>query len=135
MRYVGLPAILLAGLLSGCSGTRIIPVSPTPTDDSGDVVLVLSRHVGQVTVTVDGQPYLDAQGAKRVELLNVPSGQREVRLIVADPTLANPLDETYSLVVEPGQVSTQVVNVGARSQAAQWGAVIGGALLILVLLT
>lgn len=128
--------VLGALVFSGCAHNVNIQY-PAPGDGAtGAIVVKLSEPVQQVSVTVDGRLLVEDEFTARVEVKEIPVGERQIRVVASGESRESPIDHTQMINIEPGKTATVAIATPARS-TGYWiyiGLVFGIALPIVLLL-
>lgn len=122
-------AILSLLVLGGCATTQVEFENSIWSMGDGEINILLSRAVPQLTVLVDDRIVLDARGfnTRRVDIRNVPSGSHRVKLFANSWQLENDLYYEEEVRVGRGERLPIMVSV-PRYSTLYWVYIIGVAI-------
>ena len=122
-------AIVSLLILGGCATTQVDYQEDFWGANDGEINILLSRSVPQLTVLVDDRIVLDARGfnTRRVDIRNLPSGPHRVKLFANSWQLENDLYHEEEIMLGRGERMPIMVNV-PRYSTLYWVYIIGVAL-------
>lgn len=131
-KFAALAIAFLAVLfLAGCATTQVEYESDFwGSGDKGEINILLSRSVPQLTVLIDDRIVLDARGwnTRRVDIRNVPSGPHQVKMFANSWQLKENLYYEENLRLGRGETRPLLVAVPQYS-TMYWVYVIGLAII------
>ena len=122
-------AVLSLLVLGGCATTQVDYQEDFWGTNEGEINILLSRSVPQLTVLVDDRIVLDARGfnTRRVDIRNVPSGSHRVKLFANSWQLESDLYHEEEIKLGRGEKLPVMVNVPHYS-TLYWVYIIGVAI-------
>lgn len=127
----GFLAIVILALLvlGGCATTQVQYETTIWNMADGEINILLSRAVPQLTVVVDDRVLVDARGVntRRVDIRNLPSGPHRVKLFANSWQLENDLYYEEEVRVGRGEKRPIMVSV-PRYSTLYWVYIIGVAI-------
>jgi len=128
---LGALALLSLLVLGGCATTEVAYEDNFfGLESKGEIDILLSRAVPQLTVLVDDRLVLDARGwnTRRVDVRNVPAGTHRVKMFANSWQLEENLYFEETVVLDRGEKLPLVVSVPSYS-TMYWIYVIGIAII------
>lgn len=96
--------LLCVPFLTACaSDVRVSYPHPVEASETGRVVVRLSEPMQTVTVMIDGSLVAEDEHTKRVEIQNVPIGEREIQVIASEQWRSRSVNHRDTVTVEPNR--------------------------------
>ena len=104
--------LVIVALLSVSCATTDVVFSSKGGTRTGTINVLLSRPAQNLSVLVDGKILVDARwvATRRVNVLNVPAGQHEVKIFANSWALSEQINQTDTVSIDKGdaQIIIQV---------------------------
>lgn len=112
-RHIKKEAALLPLLLvmAACAKNIVVPYPhPDDSSDTGGVVIQLSESIQHVTVMIDGGLVAERERTARVEIEQVPVGERQIQVIASEMGLARSVNHEQTVTVSANRDATVLID-------------------------
>lgn len=101
---------LLAVSLAGCASNVYVPYPyPEESVETGRVIVRLSESMESVTVMIDGSIVAEDKHTARVEIQDVPVGDRDIQIIASEQWRTHSVNHEEIVQVRPQRDATVLI--------------------------